>query len=57
MIFKNKYQLSFLVFTLPQLMKNLLLSMDGVQTPIIAVVGQLIKANLGTISLGQGIVS
>ena len=57
MIFKNKYWLSFLVFTLPQLMKNLLLFMDGVQTPIIPVVGQLIKANLGTISLGQGIVS
>ncbi len=57
MIFKNKYQLSFLVFTLPQLMKNLLLPMDGVQTPIIAVVGQLLKAKPGTISLGQGIVS
>lgn len=57
MIFKNKYRLSFLVLTLPQLMKNLLLFMDGVQTPIIAVVGQLIKANLGTISLGQGVVS
>jgi hypothetical protein len=38
-------------------MKNLLLPMDGVQTPIIAVVGQLIKANPGTISLGQGVVS
>jgi hypothetical protein len=56
-ILKNKYWLSFLVFTLPQLMKNLLLPMDGVQTPIIAVVGQLIKANPGTISLGQGVVS
>jgi hypothetical protein len=57
MILKNKYWLSFLVFTLPQLMKNLLLPMDGVQTPIIAVVGQLLKAKPGTISLGQGIVS
>lgn len=57
MILKNKYWLSFLVFTLPQLMKNLLLPMDGVQTPIIAVVGQLIKAKPGTISLAQGIVS
>ena len=38
-------------------MKNLLSRMDGVQTPIIPVVGQLIKANPGTISLGQGIVS
>ncbi|WP_287637103.1 hypothetical protein [Microcystis sp. M20BS1] len=57
MIFKNKYQLSFLVFTLPQLMKNLLSRMDGVQTPIIAVVGQLLKAKPGTISLAQGIVS
>ena len=57
MIFNNKYWLSFLVLTLPQLMKNLLLFMDGVQTPIIAVVGQLIKANLGTIYLGQGVVS
>jgi hypothetical protein len=57
MILKNKYWLSFLVFTLLQLMKNLLLPMDGVQTPIIAVVGQLIKANPGTISLGQGVVS
>lgn len=57
MIFKNKYWLSFLVFTLPQLMKNLLLPMDGVQTPIIAVVGQLLKAKPGTISLAQGIVS
>jgi hypothetical protein len=56
-IFKNKYRLFFLVFTLPQLMKNLLLPMDGVQTPIIAVVGQLLKANPGTISLGQGIIS
>jgi hypothetical protein len=56
-ILKNKYWLSFLVFTLPQLMKNLLLPMDGVQTPIIAVVGQLLKAKPGTISLGQGIVS
>ncbi len=50
-MFKN------VVFTLPQLMKNLLLPMDGVQTPIIAVVGQLLKAKPGTISLGQGIVS
>lgn len=57
MIFKNKYRLFFLVFTLPQLMKNLLLPMDGGQTPIIAVVGQLLKAKPGTISLGQGIVS
>jgi len=57
MILKNKYWLSFLVFTLPQLMKNLLLPMDGVQTPIIAVVGQLLKAKPGTISLAQGIVS
>lgn len=57
MIFKNKYQRSFLVFTLPQLMRNLLLPMDGVQTPIIAVVGQLIKTNPGTISLGQGVIS
>jgi hypothetical protein len=56
-ILKNKYWLSFLVFTLPQLMKNLLLPMDGVQTPIIAVVGQLLKAKPGTISLAQGIVS
>ncbi|MFM6062745.1 MAG: pyridoxal phosphate-dependent aminotransferase, partial [Microcystis panniformis] len=38
-------------------MKNLLSRMDGVQTPIIPVVGQLIKANPGTISLGQGVVS
>ncbi|MFM7884350.1 MAG: hypothetical protein ACKO8H_21910 [Microcystis panniformis] len=57
MIFKNKYWFSFLVFTLPQLMKNLLSRMDGVQTPIIAVVGQLLKAKPGTISLAQGIVS
>ena len=57
MIFKNKYWLSFLVFTLPQLMKNLLSRMDGVQTPIIAVVGQLLKAKPGNISLAQGIVS
>lgn len=49
MIFKNKYWFSFLVFTLPQLMKNLLLPMDWAQTPIIAVVGRLIKANPGTI--------
>ncbi|OPF17568.1 aspartate aminotransferase [Microcystis aeruginosa KW] len=38
-------------------MKDLLSRMDGVQTPIIPVVGQLIKANPGTISLGQGVVS
>jgi hypothetical protein len=38
-------------------MKNLLSRMDGVQTPIIPVVGQLIKANPGTISLGRGVVS
>jgi aspartate/methionine/tyrosine aminotransferase len=38
-------------------MKNLLSRMNGVQTPIIPVVGQLIKANPGTISLGQGVVS
>lgn len=31
--------------------------MDEAQTPIIAVVGRLIKANPGTIYLGQGIVS
>ncbi|PSF38919.1 aspartate aminotransferase [Aphanothece hegewaldii CCALA 016] len=37
---------------------NLFISrMEGVQTPIIPVVGQLIKENPGTISLGQGIVS
>lgn len=38
-------------------MENFLSRMDGVQTPIIPVVGQLIKANPGTISLGQGVVS
>jgi aspartate/methionine/tyrosine aminotransferase len=31
--------------------------MQAVQTPIISVVGELIKANPGTISLGQGVVS
>lgn len=30
--------------------------MDAVQSPIIAVIGQLIKENPGTISLGQGVV-
>jgi hypothetical protein len=39
MIFNNKYWLSLLVFTLPKLMRNLLLPMDEAQTPIIAVVG------------------
>jgi aspartate/methionine/tyrosine aminotransferase len=38
-------------------MKNLISRMNRVQAPIIPVVGQLIKANPGTISLGQGIVS
>jgi hypothetical protein len=38
-------------------MKNLLSRMDGVQTPVIPVVGQLIKANLATIALGHGVVS
>jgi aspartate/methionine/tyrosine aminotransferase len=37
-------------------MENFLSRMDGVQTPIIPVVGQLIKVNPGTISLGQGVV-
>lgn len=31
--------------------------MEAVQSPIIPIVGQLIKDNLGTISLGQGVVS
>lgn len=37
---------------------NLFVSrMDEVQSPIIPIVGQLIKENAGTISLGQGVVS
>ena len=31
--------------------------MDGVQEPIVAVIGDLIRQHPGTISLGQGIVS
>ena len=31
--------------------------MENVQSPIIPVVGELIRANPGTISLGQGVVS
>ena len=31
--------------------------MQAVQTPVISVVGELIRANPGTISLGQGVVS
>ncbi|MBD0265469.1 MAG: pyridoxal phosphate-dependent aminotransferase [Tolypothrix sp. Co-bin9] len=38
-------------------MKNLISRMEAVQSPIIPVVGELIKSNPGTISLGQGVVS
>jgi aspartate/methionine/tyrosine aminotransferase len=31
--------------------------MDAVQAPIIPIVGELIRTNTGTISLGQGMVS
>ncbi|MCV3215452.1 pyridoxal phosphate-dependent aminotransferase [Plectonema radiosum NIES-515] len=38
-------------------MKNFISRMEAVQSPIIPVVGELIKSNPGTISLGQGVVS
>lgn len=38
------------------MMKNIISRMDAVQSPIIPVVGELIRSNPGTISLGQGIV-
>ncbi|MEA5535009.1 pyridoxal phosphate-dependent aminotransferase [Crocosphaera sp. XPORK-15E] len=37
-------------------MNNFSSRMDGVQSPIIPIVGQLIRENKGTISLGQGVV-
>jgi aspartate/methionine/tyrosine aminotransferase len=38
-------------------MKNLSNRMEAVQSPVIPIVGQLIRDNPGTISLGQGVVS
>lgn len=38
------------------MIKNIISRMDAVQSPIIPVVGELIRNNPGTISLGQGIV-
>ncbi len=41
----------------PKLRLNLNSRMEAVQTPLIPVIGELIRQNPGTISLGQGVVS